>query len=583
LTNNIVKQIHHLRLSGCRFKKKSNFIAMNFVIDFKKQALLIIILFGLFSCTNKKESINKFSDPSLLAIAKYQDSRNSKGLIPYLKAKKPIHREAAVRAFASIQDTALKKYLFTTLYTDQVANIRGTAAYAIGQLRDSSCATQLMKALGLELDTKVQKQILIALGKCADQSVMNLLADFKQYNSELEEGHAIAIMQSTRKGKITPSHAEACMRYLLASNSSPIAKFYSAFALSRMKKTLTAPYCNRIEQIADTTTNRDISIALERLCRESKVESKEPYSTGMFDSFQENPYAMASRMVKIDFSEEAGLKFLMNQSKNSLHQIVRTTAADQYFRQLPRPIADSTIYHGFIGFALNSKDMALQSHAAIELQKVLDPLNFEMYVPILQKQIDDLALPRQAETFIDLNKALAHLTSEPEVKLAPSVLHKINWDEVVLIPRDQQVMIKTSKGDIIVQLFVENAPGSVWNFLNSVDNNDYSNRYFHRVVPNFVIQGGCPRGDGWGAPNWTQRSEFSDLKPFIQGAVGLASVGNDTEGFQFFITHCATPHLDGRYTVFGQVISGFEVVDQIEVGDIILSVDRIYPVLEIDS
>ncbi|MFY9280568.1 MAG: peptidylprolyl isomerase [Bacteroidia bacterium] len=142
------------------------------------------------------------------------------------------------------------------------------------------------------------------------------------------------------------------------------------------------------------------------------------------------------------------------------------------------------------------------------------------------------------------------------------------------MPAKQEVLIKTTKGAITIQLFVNDAPGTVSNFLKLVDSGFYDNKYFHRVVPQFVIQGGCPRGDGWGSLSWTQRSEFSNYQTYSEGTVGMASAGLDTEGVQFFITHCSTPHLEGRYSIFARVISGMEVVNKITVGDKIVSIKR---------
>ncbi|MFQ5869788.1 MAG: peptidylprolyl isomerase, partial [Candidatus Zixiibacteriota bacterium] len=94
----------------------------------------------------------------------------------------------------------------------------------------------------------------------------------------------------------------------------------------------------------------------------------------------------------------------------------------------------------------------------------------------------------------------------------------------------------------------------------------------HRVVPNFVIQGGCPRGDGWGGPGYTVREEINKLG-FERGTIGMATSGKDTGGSQFFICHSRQPHLDGRYTAFGRVVSGMEVVNEITVGDVIEKVE----------
>jgi cyclophilin family peptidyl-prolyl cis-trans isomerase len=134
-----------------------------------------------------------------------------------------------------------------------------------------------------------------------------------------------------------------------------------------------------------------------------------------------------------------------------------------------------------------------------------------------------------------------------------------------------KAIIKTNKGTITLQLLRDNAPFTVLSFVKLVRKNFYNGLSFHRVVPNFVIQGGDPRGDGWGGPGFAIRSEYS-LAPFARGSAGVASAGKDTEGCQFFITHQPTPHLEGRYTVFGRVLNGQDVVDRIQIGDTIQQV-----------
>lgn len=136
---------------------------------------------------------------------------------------------------------------------------------------------------------------------------------------------------------------------------------------------------------------------------------------------------------------------------------------------------------------------------------------------------------------------------------------------------ESRVRIRTTRGDIRAVLYPDDAPYTVAAFLDLVRAGFYNGLTFHRVVPNFVVQGGDPRGDGTGGPPFTLRSEWSP-RSFSRGILGIASSGKDTEGSQFFIMHSAAPHLDGRYTVFGQVVEGMNVADLLEVGDRILSV-----------
>ena len=107
-------------------------------------------------------------------------------------------------------------------------------------------------------------------------------------------------------------------------------------------------------------------------------------------------------------------------------------------------------------------------------------------------------------------------------------------------------------------------------FIDRVREGFYDGLIWHRVVSNFVIQGGDPRGDGWGSAGDTLRDEIHTGR-YVRGAVGMPKAGKDTGSCQIFITHIPTPHLDGNYTIFGQVIEGLEVVDRIEVGDLIVS------------
>ena len=152
--------------------------------------------------------------------------------------------------------------------------------------------------------------------------------------------------------------------------------------------------------------------------------------------------------------------------------------------------------------------------------------------------------------------------------------HPIPWNDIKKTSHDQKAIIKTSKGNITIKLFVNEAPGSVANFILLASNKFYDNKYFHRVVPNFVVQGGCPRGDGFGSEDYSIRSEFSRRR-YKTGSIGMASAGKDTEGTQWFITHSPTPHLDGRYTIFAEVESGMDIVHKLEVGDKILSIEVI--------
>ncbi|MCM3873389.1 MAG: peptidylprolyl isomerase [Pyrinomonadaceae bacterium] len=134
-----------------------------------------------------------------------------------------------------------------------------------------------------------------------------------------------------------------------------------------------------------------------------------------------------------------------------------------------------------------------------------------------------------------------------------------------------QAIVSTNKGSFTIELLPEEAPLNVDNFVQLARRRYFNGISFHRVVPNFVIQGGDPRGDGNGGPGYQIRCEIN-LAPFERGAVGMALSGKDTGGSQWFVTHSPQPHLDGGYTVFGRVVTGMDVVDRITRWDVIRSV-----------
>lgn len=132
-----------------------------------------------------------------------------------------------------------------------------------------------------------------------------------------------------------------------------------------------------------------------------------------------------------------------------------------------------------------------------------------------------------------------------------------------------QAKITTKYGDMIVELLEDETPNTVANFVSLIEKGYYDGLKFHRVVPDFVIQGGDPTGTGAGGPGYRIRCEAETNKTkHSRGVLSMAHAGKDTGGSQFFITHRATPHLDGKHTVFGRVISGVEIVDKVQQGDL---------------
>lgn len=292
----------------------------------------------------------------------------------------------------------------------------------------------------------------------------------------------------------------------------------------------------------------------------------------------ENPYGKASLLTALGKSTLA-YNFINKQLHESRVPVIQSSAAGALVSINELKQFDTEMQKAFIEIykkAFDTGDPAVMGTIAGALadstlgyRKVITDYTF------LYEAKKKLSLPKDNEALQPLEAAIAHFEGKkfsPEVK--NEFNHPIDWTLVKKIPADQKVLIKTGKGDVVIRLLVEEAPGSVANFVQLVNSHYFDAKNFHRVVPNFVIQGGCNRGDGWGSEDYSIRSEFS-MRRYTEGSVGMASAGKDTEGTQWFITHSPTPHLDGRYTIFAVVEKGMDVVHKIEVGDLIEKVELI--------
>jgi peptidyl-prolyl cis-trans isomerase B (cyclophilin B) len=196
---------------------------------------------------------------------------------------------------------------------------------------------------------------------------------------------------------------------------------------------------------------------------------------------------------------------------------------------------------------------------------------------------DDNAFVRKVarETFAQLAKD----APETPALLEQSRAHRSDAElrrraaPIALVPHasELRVVVATTRGDLLFELFPEEAPLHVDNFLRLVERGYYDGLTFHRVVPDFVVQGGCYRGDGNGGGTWRGREEAlrHEITPrkYVRGSLGMPRYDDiDSGGSQFFVTHRSTPHLDGRYTIFGELREGFDVLDALDVGDKILAV-----------
>jgi cyclophilin family peptidyl-prolyl cis-trans isomerase len=187
--------------------------------------------------------------------------------------------------------------------------------------------------------------------------------------------------------------------------------------------------------------------------------------------------------------------------------------------------------------------------------------------PLLQDALDD----RDWAVRVRARQLLAEQgVTGVEDKMRPAVAGRPvdtpDWLAIVSPRFSPRVFLDTDKGTVELELTVLDAPLTVNNFSALARKGFFNGVPIHRVVPDFVVQDGDPRGDGESGPGYTIRDEINQ-HPYLRGTVGMALDWQDTGGSQFFITHSPQPHLDGRYTVFGHVVNGMDVVDRLVPGD----------------
>lgn len=460
---------------------------------------------------------------------------------------------ASVRLYAAHYLMRAKNVDLTKDSTDLVRaftkekhpEIRMALAIAIGKTKSLQAKDALLGLLGSEADYRVRCNILRALSNFAYASVKE--APFK------------ALRDRNRHV------ANTAAQYFVDSGTLEDARIYWTVALD----TLPWP----VQMTLYKAALRHLPPYMENTIGQINYELRQRYDNA------QNPYAKAAVLEAL---AEYGWNFRYINEKGSvadapvirsawiraLGRVCKLENFDRLFglgaAQVRREIST------YLKQGIENGDPGVIAEAAVVLQNpkmnfrsLLDSLNF------LDEALAKLQLPQEIETYNELQKAAAFLKGEkaPPAPKKVDFNHPIDWKILENVTDATRATIQTSKGNIVLQFYTTDAPGSVANFIKLTQDGFFNGKNFHRVVPNFVIQGGCPRGDGYGALEYTIRSDLGQHYYDHEGYVGMASAGNHTEGTQFFITHSPAPHLDGNYSIFAKVLEGMNVVHEIQVGD----------------
>lgn len=444
----------------------------------------------------------------------------------------------------------------------------GAAHYfARGAKSFASDASVVIEAATTDILPEVRMACAVALGRIADDS--SLVALKKIIKTDKDER---VLVNAIRALKNFPYDAVSAYLYeALQSKHVHAAIAASEVIRDALSEKSWIAVSSEINRVSDW---RIISNLYEGALRAGQHKELAEEIEAQYKKAQD-PYGRAALLGSLKHYPPA-MAFVLAELEKADTAIIRSTAASTLVAMNHSKNFDSKersrwaqLYKGLIE---SQNDPAVLGTIASALaDSTLNYKNAYNDISFLVTAREKLHLPEHIEAVQPLEQAIAYLGGNEAQEIANQFNHPIDWAFVKTIPKDQRATIKTTRGNIIIQLLVEEAPGSVANFLTLAKEDYFDNKSFHRVVPNFVIQTGCKRGDGWGSEAYSIRSEFS-MRRYKTGSMGMASAGKDTEGTQWFITHSPTPHLDGRYTLFAEVIEGMQVVGYIQVGDKIIDV-----------
>ncbi len=459
--------------------------------------------------------------PVAYAFQRIEDKRALPALLALARAENAATRAFAVKGIGALRDPSAVPVLLPLLDASHAASAPGIEAIrAIGRIGDASAEAALMKLLYTRgLNPMVRAETLLALGDSAAAVSVDAFVDFMGDPSPTVR---LAALQGFAKrdddtfltvlsGLDPDTHwsVRAGLATLLGAKD-------PERSLSRLTPMLSD---------SDARVVPAVLTAMTRL----KAPGLAPI---LFDHVAKDDFGIrAAAAANIgDLKPEGGVDVLVAVYKRGEADLVidaRAAALEALSKYGAAAIPTLRI-------ALADKDWAVRLKAA-ELLKALDPT------------IETAQAIRPAPMAGSVDYEAPALT-------VPAV--------------SPHVFIETARGTIEIELDVLDAPITAHHFITLVRKGYYDGLSFHRVVQNFVIQGGDPRGDGEGGPGYTIRDELNQ-EPYLRGTVGMALAWRDTGGSQFFITHSPQPHLDARYTVFGRVVSGMEVVDAINQWDVI--------------
>jgi cyclophilin family peptidyl-prolyl cis-trans isomerase/HEAT repeat protein len=445
-------------------------------------------------------------------------------------------------------DSAAASPLSVMFSNESDYRIRMALAKALGKATNITTTYSLVTQLGRDSDYRVKAAIIDALGNHNYFIVQPVIANYLR-DANLHIAHAAAdfyINHGIEKDAAT-------MYWALAKDTTlqPVIQL----KLYQATNKYVSPFMQNTKGYVNMELHRKYSNATNPQEKVAALRALGEYGWN-YKFIKEN-----------GFSDQS--PFVRTASIDILNQISGHQAFYKIFASGAKTVRIA-IFQYYLE-ALSVGDPGLVANAAIGLRTPSMGYQY-IYAQMADKSFlinaqNKLKMPRDVETWNEIQQTIDYFNNVPYIPKKVAYNQPIDW-KLLNSYTAPKAIVSTKYGSFTIELFANKTPGSVINFIQLANNGFFNGKNFHRVIRNFVAQGGCPRGDGYGALDYTIRSELSSAHWDKEGLVGMASAGNHTEGTQFFVTHAPTLHLDGNYTLLGKVVEGMDVFHKIQMGDI---------------
>ena len=497
-------------------------------------------------------------------------------LIRALNGKDLAVRRAAALAAARLRDSTVVDAL-ASASRDASPDVRWRVAYALGRIGDRTGASALRRLTDDKSDI-VRYHAARALGEVGDSTASTRLVALLQDSSWRVRTHAAQALGALR------ARRDARSLYAVLKDGHAHVRWQAAIALGQIQDPGAASALTAALRDSSTGVVQAAAISLLKIQGETAVPAVAPaldllpgfMRAGLIEALGPVPGTLALSILTARASDSTDAPLAAGAAT-----ALGTRPADRE-RSIP-----------ILRQLLAARDYAVVCSAAEALGALSDSASVPAITALLQRSgtPEDADIRASAATALATLKTQAALValrgartdSERRIRATAAEALGLPADSIAALPVPKLrvdtipgtaatvATVETARGTIRISLDAARAPRTVENFARLARSGYFDGISFHRVVPDFVIQDGCPRGDGWGGPGYAIPCEYND-RPYEVGTVGMALSGKDTGGSQWFVTLAPAPRLDGRYTAFGIVTSGMEVVERIMPGDRILRV-----------